>query len=86
MMNTIAEENDFKSLTIPNLKIYLNEEHDPFKKDARQAALDHYEEANKNQFYPFSYDGSEKLNKDKCQAFGMQFLDAKFHHNNVIVF
>ena len=31
------------------------------------------------------HDGATFLNKDKYQAFGMQFKDAKIRHNNEIV-
>ena len=30
------------------------------------------------------HDGATLLNKDKHHAFGMQFADAKFRHNNAI--
>ena len=50
MMNAVTGENEFKPLTIPYLKKSLNAEHSTFKKAARQAELDHHEEANENQF------------------------------------
>ena len=46
MMSTIAGENEFKLLTIPHLKMYLNAKHDTLKKASRQAVLDHCEEVN----------------------------------------
>ena len=51
MMRTIPGNNDFKSLTIPPFKIYMNTEHDTLKKSARQAVLDHSEERNENSFF-----------------------------------
>ena len=44
--------------------------------------MDHYEEANQNCFCQFVHDGATLLNKDKYQAFGMQFTDNQFRHNN----
>ena len=81
MMNDVSGENEFKPLTIPHLKIFLNAEHNTFKKASRQEVLDHHEEANENQFCQFTHDGATLLYKDKHQAFGMQFADAKFSHN-----
>ena len=83
-MNDVAGENEFKSLTIPHLKTCLNVEYDAFKKAARQVVLDHYEEENENSFCQFTHDGAALRNKDKHQAFGIQFTDAKFRHNNLI--
>ena len=83
-MNAIAEENEFKSLTITHLKTYLAAKCNTFKKDTRQEALDHYEEVNKNSFCRFAHDGAALLDKDKHRAFGMQFEDTKFRHNDVI--
>ena len=71
MKNSVAGENEFKSLTIPHLKMCLNAEHDTFKKAARQSALDHYEEVNENRFCQFMYDGATLMNKYKHEAFGM---------------
>ena len=64
------------------MKIFLNAEHNTFKKAARQAVLAHYEEDNENRFSQFVHDGVTLLNKDKHQSFGMQFADNKFRHNN----
>ena len=50
MMNAVAWENDFKSLNITHLKTCLAAKYNEFEKAARQAALDHYEESNKNIF------------------------------------
>ena len=41
------------------------------KKDARQAALDHHEDSNKNHFYQFTCDSDASLNRDRHQAFGI---------------
>ena len=84
MMNAVAKHNKFKSFRIPHLKTRLNAEHDTFKKSTRQAVLDHYEEANENCFCQFAHDGATLLNKDKHQAFVMQFSDNKLLHNNAI--
>ena len=46
--------------------------------------MDDYEEARQNTFCQFVCDGDASLNKDKHQAFGMQFTDNQFRHNNVI--
>ena len=54
------------------------------KKNACQVVLDYNEEANENQFCPFTHDDATLLNKDKHQTFGIQFADSKFLHNNVI--
>ena len=50
MMSAVAGEKEFKSLTITHLKTCLNAEHNVFKKAARKAVLDHYEEVNENRF------------------------------------
>ena len=84
MINYVAGEKDFKSLTIIHLKIHVNTEWNTFKKSSRQEVLDHHEKANKKQFCQFAHDVATLLNKDKYQAFGMQFTDTKFGHNNVI--
>ena len=86
MMNDVSGENEFKPLTIPHLKIFLNAEHNTFKKASRQEVLDHHEEANQNQFCQFPHDGTTLLNECNHQAFGMQCVDAKFRHNSVIAF
>ena len=65
MMNAVSVENDFKPLTISHLKICLNAEHNTFEKSARQAALDHHEEANEYQFYQFAHDGATLHIKNK---------------------
>ena len=64
--------------------MYMNAEHKTFKKAACQAVLDHYEEANENSFCQLVHDGDALLNKYEYQVFGMQFVDYKFCHNNVI--
>ena len=38
MMNAVAGDKDFKSLTIPHLKIYPNAEHNTFKKIYSQSS------------------------------------------------
>ena len=63
MMSVDAGENDFKPLTIPYLKTWLNAENDTFKKASRKAALDDHEEANENQFCQLTHDGDTLLNK-----------------------
>ena len=50
MISAVAEEKEFKSLTIPHLKKCLNAEHNAFEKTARKEALDHYKEVNENRF------------------------------------
>ena len=62
----------------------MNVEYNVFKIFDRQAALDHHEEANKNQFYEFAHDSASLLNKDKHQAFRIKFADANFRYNDVI--
>ena len=78
--------NEFASLKIPHLNAYLNSEHRAFKKMVKQEVLDHYEEANQNCFCQFVHDGTTLMNKEKYQAFAMQFADNKFQHNNAIEF
>ena len=83
-MSTVAGDKHFKSLTIPHFKICLNAEHNELKKAGRKAVIDHCEEGNENRFYQFSHDGTALMNKDECQAFGIQFTDNKFLHINTI--
>ena len=75
-MNAVSGGNEFKPLTIPHLKMCLNSECNTFKKSARKAVLDHHEESSLNQFFQFIHDNYE--------AFGMQFTDVKFSHNNAV--
>ena len=86
MMNSVSVENDFKPLTITHLKTHLNAKNNAFKKASHQEVLDYQEEYNENQFCQCAHYGNTSLNKDKHQAFGMQFTDTKFCHNNIIVF
>ena len=39
-----------------------------------------------NTFFQFVHDSVTLLNKDKYQAFGMQFTDMESRHNNVVYF
>ena len=84
MMNAVAGDKKFRTLTITHLKTHLNAECNAFKKASRKVLIEHYEEGNENGFGQFTYDGAALLNKDKCQVHGMQFTDNKFRHINVI--
>ena len=42
MMNTVAEANDFQTLTINNLKVHINAEHNAFVKGTKITVMDHY--------------------------------------------
>ena len=84
LMHTISGENEVEILTINPLKMHVDEEWNTFKKYLRKEVNDHFIEAKGNRFCQFIHDGYSLLNKYKCQAFGIQFLDRRFRHNNFV--
>ena len=58
MMNTLAGENDFKTLSISHLKVRVNTEYNAFANAAKTEVTEHYEECHKNRFSQFAHDGA----------------------------
>ena len=59
------------------MKTFLNAEHRTLK-NVKQEVFDYSEEANQHCFCQLIHDGTALLNKEKYQAFVMQFTDNKF--------
>ena len=70
---------------MPHLKMFINAEWNTFLNFVQKEAHDHHSEDKFNQFCQFIYDGATLKNKETYQSFGIQFLDRRFCHNNVLV-
>ena len=53
-------------------------------KKIKEAVIENCEEDQQNRFCHFRHAGATLLNKDKYQAYGMQFTDNLFGHDNAI--
>ena len=80
MMNVVSGSNDCNALTINHLKARVNAECNAFVKAVKNVVMDHHKEVHQNTFCQFMHDGATLLNKDKHQAFGIQFSDTQFWH------
>ena len=56
MMNTVAGENDFTTLTISHFKVCANAECNAFVNAAKKVVIEHHEEVHKNRFSQFTHD------------------------------
>ena len=84
IMETVAEENEYSTLTIPNLKFYVNTEHSTLMKAIKKVVLENYEKGHHDRFCQFAHDRATLKNKDKHQVMGMQFSDKDCKHDGAI--
>ena len=84
IIHAVAVENDIRTLTMPNLKMFVNAEWNTFANFIQKESYDHHVEASFNESCQFINIGCALKNKSKYQDFGMQFVDRKFYYNNVV--
>ena len=84
MMKTAAGENEFSTLTIPNLKTRVSTEHGALMKAIKKVVLEKYEEGHRNCFCQFVRGRDTLKKKDKHQAMGMKLGGKDFKHDGVV--